>query len=159
AIISGANFAGVTKNGFVLYQLYSTANYKAHDLSGVVFDDNDLTGANLAGQKLTKATFSRATLAAANFTGVDLSGITFQQATLTGANFTSANLTGVTFIDSWLAGSDFTDATILRADISSSDGFTAAQLVSTASYKMRNLAGIILPNMDLTSIDLSLQNL
>ena len=43
--------------GITLAQLYSTASYQAHDLSGIDFGDNDLAGGNFAGQNLTNANF------------------------------------------------------------------------------------------------------
>ena len=45
-------------------QLYSTASYQAHDLTGIGLYGNNLAGANLAGQNLTNANFADATLTA-----------------------------------------------------------------------------------------------
>ena len=63
--------------GITTAQLYSTASYQAHDLTGIGLDGNNLTGVNLAGQNLTNADFVDATLTNANFS----------QANLTNANF------------------------------------------------------------------------
>jgi uncharacterized protein YjbI with pentapeptide repeats len=41
----------------VLLQLYSTASYQAHDLTGIRLF-GDLSGWNFAGQNLTNASFS-----------------------------------------------------------------------------------------------------
>ena len=43
--------------GITAAQLYSTASYQAHDLTGIRLDGNNLAGVNLAGQNLTNADF------------------------------------------------------------------------------------------------------
>ena len=58
-------------------QLYSTASYQAHDLTGIGLGGNNLAGANLAGQNLTNANFYRATLTGANLTGAEVRGANF----------------------------------------------------------------------------------
>jgi uncharacterized protein YjbI with pentapeptide repeats len=98
ADIRGASFAAVYDpyfgvrrgTGISLAQLYSTASYQAHDLSGADFTGNDLTGANFAGQNLTNVRFGRiisnangfflrydAVLAGADFTGADARGASY----------------------------------------------------------------------------------
>jgi hypothetical protein len=76
-------------SGFTAAQLYSTASYKAHDLSGIKLNGN-FASLNLAGQNLTNADFSPtgggANLTGANLSGADARGANFQYATLTGAN-------------------------------------------------------------------------
>lgn len=62
ARINGADLGGTTQGGFVASQLYSTASYKAKDLSGVSFLIDDLSGWNLVGQNLTRAKFEAAVL-------------------------------------------------------------------------------------------------
>src|SRR5262245_43288432 len=49
-------------SGIAPAQLYSTASYQAHDLSGISVSQNDLAGANFTGQNLTDANFSVAEL-------------------------------------------------------------------------------------------------
>jgi uncharacterized protein YjbI with pentapeptide repeats len=84
AKIQGANFeriyfgiciyggcTHVDAGGIVLPQLYSTASYQAHDLSGIDFSGNDLSGAAFAGQNLVNANFAGAI--GADLTGADLS--------------------------------------------------------------------------------------
>ena len=44
-------------HGITSAQLYSTASYQAHDLTGIGLDSNNLAGVNLAGQNLTNANF------------------------------------------------------------------------------------------------------
>ena len=43
--------------GITAAQLYSTASYQAHDLTGIGLGGNNLAGVNLAGQNLTNANF------------------------------------------------------------------------------------------------------
>ena len=62
AHVRGANFAVDIDRppygtGITLAQLTSTASYQAHDLSGIVLDNNDLTLANFVGYNLTNASF------------------------------------------------------------------------------------------------------
>jgi uncharacterized protein YjbI with pentapeptide repeats len=77
AEVRGASFAGTIGGsrvgGFTLAQLYSTASYADHDLSGILLYDNDLSGANLSGQNLTGANLN-ANLTGADFTAADVRG-------------------------------------------------------------------------------------
>jgi uncharacterized protein YjbI with pentapeptide repeats len=91
ANVGGANFGiysfnvcGVMGNciisigtGITPPQLYSTASYQAHDLSGIVLSANDLTGGNFAGQNLTNASFYHATLTGANLNQANLTNVDF----------------------------------------------------------------------------------
>jgi uncharacterized protein YjbI with pentapeptide repeats len=75
AEIRGANFDRYNPGtGITLAQLYSTASYQAHDLSGISLEVANLAGANFAGQNLTNAIFSYATLTGADFTAADARG-------------------------------------------------------------------------------------
>jgi uncharacterized protein YjbI with pentapeptide repeats len=69
AVVIGAWFN--TSLGFTKEQLYSTASYQAKDLSGIGFDNSDLSGWDLSGQNLTRAFFSVSNLSNANLTGAD----------------------------------------------------------------------------------------
>ncbi len=76
AVVRGAAFDvfilnGTRTGGIALSQLYSTASYRAFDLSGIQLSSNDLHGGNFAGQNLTNAVFDGATLTGADFTGAD----------------------------------------------------------------------------------------
>jgi uncharacterized protein YjbI with pentapeptide repeats len=122
-------------SGITLAQLYSTASYQAHDLSGISLFGHNLAGANFAGQNLANANFSYATLTGADFTEANLadanffyatlsdadfshailSGAYIYSATLTGANFGEANLTYVTFGRANLTGADFHKANLANA--------------------------------------------
>jgi uncharacterized protein YjbI with pentapeptide repeats len=171
-------YSGITKE-----QLYSTASYKAKDLSGIAFMGNDLTGWNLAEQNLTGAhfystTLTGANLASANLTGADfnavtldhanlsnadfsnanLAGVDFSSATLTGANLSGANLASAYFGSATLDGVDLTDAVVTGASFSGSS-ITMEQLYSTAGFKAKDLTRIGLSYNDLTGWNLAGQNL
>ena len=63
--------------GISLAQLYSTASYQAHDLTGIGLSYNDLTGGNFAGQNLSNAILRDATVTDADFTGAEVRGANF----------------------------------------------------------------------------------
>src|SRR5262249_15184887 len=63
--------------GITPAQLYTTASYQAHDLSGIGLAYNNLAGANFAGQNLTNASFYGATLTGADFSAADARGTSF----------------------------------------------------------------------------------
>jgi hypothetical protein len=87
ATVKGANFGYTTFSGFTKEQLYSTASWKAKDLTGIVLRGNNLSGWNLAGQNLTSAYLDSATLTGANLISANLTS-----ATLTSADLTLADL-------------------------------------------------------------------
>ncbi|MCY2955009.1 MAG: pentapeptide repeat-containing protein [Planctomycetota bacterium] len=103
----------------------------------------------------------RGDLTGRDFTGQNLAQEQFDQATLTNANLTGANLTGADFRQATLTNTDFTDAQVAQSNLSytTAKGFTAAQLYSTASYKVRDLHGIALGRNVLTDWDFANQNL
>jgi uncharacterized protein YjbI with pentapeptide repeats len=117
--------------GISLPQLYSTASYQAHDLTGIDLGFNDLRGANFAGQNLTNADFFAANLTDADFAGADISG----------ANF------GIAY------------NSIGRPPGLRGTGITLAQLYSTASYQAKDLSGIRLDYNYLASGNFAGQNL
>jgi uncharacterized protein YjbI with pentapeptide repeats len=182
ATLTGANFSGAEVRGANFYrdwggtgitaaQLYSTASYLSHDLTGIRLDDNDLTGVNLAGQNLTNAYMRHATLAnanlnQANLTNADFSGVIYcgewcesgPSANLSGANLSQANLTNANFGGATLTGANLTGAEVRGANLGYS-GFTAAQLYSTVSYQAHDLSGIGLGYNNLAGADLTNQNL
>jgi uncharacterized protein YjbI with pentapeptide repeats len=146
AVVVGASFGqpssgGAASSGFTKEQLYSTASYQNHDLSGIRLGGNDLSGWNFAGQNLTNAFFYYTTLTNANLS----------QSILTGANFYASTLTNADLTDAIVVGASFWDAT--------SSGFTKEQLYSTASYKNHDLSGIGLDGNDLTGWNFAGQNL
>lgn len=78
AVVRGANFAssirGVAGTGITLTQLYPTASYQTHDLSGINLMWNNLSAGNFVGQNLANAYFGAATLTDADFTAADARG-------------------------------------------------------------------------------------
>jgi uncharacterized protein YjbI with pentapeptide repeats len=109
AILAGADLSGAEvreadfnafslnetrTGGITLPQLYSTASYRARDLSGIRLNSNDLAGANFAGHNLTNAYFGGSTLTDADFRHANLTNAYFGDSTLTDANFTAADARG-----------------------------------------------------------------
>jgi uncharacterized protein YjbI with pentapeptide repeats len=81
------------RTGITVGQLYSTASYKAGDLSGVNFDFHNFIGTNFAGQNLTNVSFSRTNLTGADFTAADTRGVLFDcVGCLSGVDFTNSIL-------------------------------------------------------------------
>ena len=138
-------------------------------LTGVDFSNATLTGTSFANAKTTNANFSntiskgltRAQLEAASngLTNINLSnndfasaGWTFANADLTNTKLENATLTGVDFSNATLTGTSFANAIVKGAGFSYtvSKGFTEEQLMSTKSYKDKNLDGILLGNNDLS---------
>lgn len=129
ASISKAKLFGVVSKGFTKEQLYSTANYKNKDLSGIMFSskdyfqrDQDFSGWSFSGQNLQDAGFVNANLTNVDFSNANLSNVSLKNATLTDANFENAIINGA------------------YLDLGT---FTKEQLYSTASYKNKDLAGVI----------------
>jgi uncharacterized protein YjbI with pentapeptide repeats len=149
--------------GITLAQLYSTANYQIHDLSGISLFMNNLASGNFAGQNLSNANLGRATLAGADFREANLSNAAFFLATLTGADFNHANLSKVSFNDTGLTDADFTGAEVRGASFTRfgnlTEGITLAQLYSTASYQAHDLSGISLSLNSLSGANFADQNL
>jgi uncharacterized protein YjbI with pentapeptide repeats len=148
AIVNGASFERETfsgTGGITTAQLYSTASYQAHDLTGIGLTGNNLSGANLSGQNLTNAVLAFN----ANLTSANLS-----QANLTNANFYGSTLTGAI-----LNGAIVNDAEFSRNTFNGIGGITSAQLYSTTSYQMHDLSGIRFYAADLTGWNFAGQNL
>jgi len=132
AEIRGASFRGTTARGFTAAQLYSTASYKAKDLTGISLGYNDLTGWIFAGQRLRGAIFhfsnpgSGATLTGADLSGADLTDADFENATLTGADLNGADLKDAIF---WSA--TLTDADLSGADSRGAVGLNVGNAIAT----------------------------
>jgi uncharacterized protein YjbI with pentapeptide repeats len=149
----GANLGLTTANGLTADQLYSTASYEAKNLSSIRLNGNDLTGWNFAGQNLMYADFGGATLRGADLSQTYLRS-SFYQADLTGANLSGAYIHGWTYELSkyqYIPGASFTSAT--------SNGFTADQLYSTASYQAHDLTRVGLGHNDLSGWSFAGQDL
>jgi uncharacterized protein YjbI with pentapeptide repeats len=153
AEVRGASFSlgfdgAYIGSGLTLAQLYSTASYQAHDLSGIGLGGNfQLAGGNFAGQNLTNANFGAAALANADltnaevrganlgYTGItpaqlystasyqvhDLTEIGLSGDNLSGASFAGQNLTAADFYAATLTGADFIEANLAKVDFSYAD--------------------------------------
>jgi uncharacterized protein YjbI with pentapeptide repeats len=116
AEIRGASFAtayyigvGTIKGtGITLDQLYSTASYQAHELSGIGLVGNNLASGNFVSQNHTNATFDSATLTDADLHEANLTNASFYFAALTGADLREANLANAFFGNTTLTGADLT---------------------------------------------------
>jgi len=139
AIVTGANLVDTRLSAS---QLYSTGSYQGHDLQGIQLGTKQDEPLNLS-------------LQGWNFSGQNLTSANFAQCSLYGTNFAAANLTNADFWGAELTNANLTGAIIAGAN---SIGLTASQLFSTASYKARDLQGIVL-YCGLTGGDLSGQNL
>ena len=171
ATLTGANLAGATVqraeiSGITRAQLYSTASYLTHDLTGTVLDGSDLTGANFADQNLTNSGFYSTSLTGANFRQANLTNSTMV-ANLTNADLRQATLTGTSFQNGnapTLTGTDFTGAILRGTNFAGPIvGFTVARLYSTASYQAHDLTGVSFGNVygsrDVSGWDFAGQNL
>ena len=146
ATLSGANFTGADirrasfdkawgqlghnynfslhGTGITPPQLYSTASYQEHDLTGVHFYSNILAGGNFAGQNLTDSFFESANLTGADFTGAEIRGANFDQTGFTvgqlhsTASYQRRDLTGVGLGDIDLHGEDFAGYNLTNAHFS-----------------------------------------
>jgi uncharacterized protein YjbI with pentapeptide repeats len=158
ADLTGAEVRGAyfSSYGFTAAQLYSTASYQAHDLSGIKLSGN-FASLDLSGQNLTNATFSTDTLTSANFTGAEVrgayfaSGLTaaqlystasYQAHDLSRIRLPSIDLTGGNLAGQNLANASFAFATLSGANLSGADArgadFFAATL-SGANLSQANL--------------------
>jgi uncharacterized protein YjbI with pentapeptide repeats len=153
ADFTGADVRGATFDkssygtGITLAQLYSTASYQAHDLSGVGLQWNNLAGANFAGQNLTNADFGYGTLTGADFRDANLANTSLGGAILTDADFTGTDVRGATFYPYY----DHNTSQHIG-------GITLAQIYSTASYQAHDLSGIILWGSNLAGANFAGQN-
>ena len=88
-IIEGANFTNPTNynktsklrnynEDITKEQLYSTLSYRNKNLTGIIFNGNELNGWNFTGQNLTNAEFKNVTLIETDFTCADLRGALFE---------------------------------------------------------------------------------
>jgi uncharacterized protein YjbI with pentapeptide repeats len=141
AEVRGGRFSYTTTSGFTPAQLYSTASYQAHDLTGIDLSLNDLTNWNFAGQNLTNANLGGTTLTGADFTGAevrdavlgsaitpaqlystasyqayDLRGISLSFNNLAGGNFAGQNLTNGNLLGANLTDANFRNANLANAD-------------------------------------------
>ncbi len=150
ANLDGANFSGADVRGaqlgglnfFSLAQLYSTASYQAHDLTGINLSNKGLVGANLASQNLTNAWMYNADLSGANLSQANLTNVNFDWAKFTGANLSGAEIRGAIFSPNYFGG-----------------GLTLAQLYTTGSFQAHDLTGVVFNTLDLSGGNFAGQNL
>jgi uncharacterized protein YjbI with pentapeptide repeats len=171
ATLTGADFAGAEVRGasfnstigFTPAQLYSTASYQAHNLTGIHLS-GDLSGWDFSGQNLTGASFNSATLTGADFSGAEVRGANFygeyyantsiyvggitlaqlystssyQAYDLSGISLWWHDLTGAHFAGQNLTNAKFVEATLTSADftgalVKGADFWGATSLGFTAS--------------------------
>jgi len=99
-------------------------------------------GMNAAGRNLRGSEFVGQGLRGALFEGSDLHGVRFWDCDLSAASFKRAHLTDVFFYECReLEGTDFTDAVIAGLRVDSVAYLSPEQLMSTRSYKTKDLRG------------------
>jgi flagellin-like hook-associated protein FlgL len=151
--VASANFTAAEVRGAYLpglstAQLYSTANYQNHDLSGINFTSYSMPSWNFAGQNLTKAVFQ----AFADLTSAD-----FSHANLTDAVFSSTSDEGGWPAGSHLAGANFSYAKLTNANFAGSnllqnDAAATSDLKIVASYN-RVGATVTIDTIDVKAAD------
>ena len=103
------NFAST---GITPDQLYTTADYQAHDLTRIGLLGDDLSGANFVDQHLVSANFYAAKLIGADLTNADLTNATLANADFTQAKLANANLSGV-----WAINANFSYADLSKTNL------------------------------------------
>jgi uncharacterized protein YjbI with pentapeptide repeats/formylglycine-generating enzyme required for sulfatase activity len=169
--LTGANFTdaevrGAGFDGITLAQLYSTASYKAGDLTGIGLNGN-LTGANLAGRNLSNASFFASVLTNVNLTGAEVRGANFGRGwsnegtglaleqlystasykardlagiSLSGNNLAGANLAGQNLRGAAFFSTVLTGANLSRADLTNGNCMNAD--LSGANLRHANLTNV-----------------
>jgi len=155
AIVTGATFDGATRLGLSREEFYSTASYKAKDLSGIHLSLNDLSGWNLAAQNLTRAFFYGSKLAELDLANAVVMGAGFEDTTRYGfskhqlystASYAAKDLRSTRFSDNDLSGWDFSrqdlaGASLARANLSDVS-FRGANLALALFHGTPTAAGI-----------------
>ena len=171
AMISHADFRGVTDSGFTADQLYSTASYLMKELPGVKLWENDLVGWNFAGQNLRGANFRSSNLTDADLFGADIGGSILTNVTsfgfteeqlyttqsyrnrdLRGVNLSENSVIRWDFRDQDLEGANFFRTDMFKASLEGANivgvtlglGLNKEQVYSTRSYQKRDLRGVFL---------------
>jgi uncharacterized protein YjbI with pentapeptide repeats len=178
--VRGANFVNYVGTGITLAQLYSTASYSAHDLTGIGLPSANLSGANFAGQNFTNANFESATLTDADFTGAAVRGADFskndgtgislaqlystssyQAHDLTGIGLFGNDLSGWNFAGQNLTNANFSGATLTEADFRKANLANAglAAMLTNANFSESNLTNANFSSADLTGANFRQANL
>ena len=168
--------ANLTGASFLWGSTLANANLSHANLTNASFHDSNfgfsstLTGADLTDAIVVGASFGDTTslgftaaqlYSTASYQSHDLSAIRLNENDLSGWNFAGQNLTNADFSYSMLYDADLTGAIVVgaRFDYTTSQGFTQAQLYSTASYQNRDLSGIYMYSNDLSGWNFAGQNL
>jgi len=101
-------------------------------------------GMNAVGKRLKGSKFVGQDMQGSVFDGCDLDGVWFVECDLSRASFKGACLTGAHIEGSGIDGADFTDAVINGAGIVTVLGLSEEQLISTHSYKTKNLRDCVI---------------
>ena len=130
-------------------QLYSTADYQAHDLTGIRLDQSNLSGWNFAGQNLTNANFYYATVTGADFTGAEVRGANFVGA----AGYLGSRWNGFTAEQLYSTASyQSRDLAGIQLDGNNlTDWNFAAQNLSNATFASATLTGVNFAQANLTN--------
>lgn len=148
-IIKGGAFAGWDFSGMTL--------------SGICFDESDLSGANFAGALAPGAGFIKADLSGANMNGVHMAGVLFRNAglrnvTAKGADFSRGHFDGGWFegsVEGWdLDGADLTGFTF-SCGITVPDGCPVYQGGAGMSARGANFTDATLHSFGLHAVDLA----
>lgn len=146
-------------------------SFAGQDLRGATFNSNDLTGSDFSGARIEGAWFmglpavpAEVVTRSGSYAARTLQGCVFGDMDFSRVSFRSIDLTGVSFQNCDMRGADLTDAMIGGAQFEPAydhleQSITADQLVSTASFKQKNLRGVRLFWMDLSGVDFSGANL
>jgi uncharacterized protein YjbI with pentapeptide repeats len=162
--VRGANFDNVSGAGITTSQLYSTASYQAHDLTGIRLRGNNLAGVNLAGQNLTNATIDGATMTGANLTGAEVRGAylseistaqlystaSYKAHDLTRIRLNVGNFSGVNLAGQNLTNAQIPFATLTGANLSQAN-LTNANFIS-ATLTGANLSQANLQNANFSTV-------
>ncbi len=172
---SGQNMQGARFDGFNTY-LQGT-NFSGANLENASFafatqgpyGESNIGPANFSKANLNHADFNSANMTGADFSNASLVETKFESTNLSGANFRGADLTHAVFNttvalagnqNTDLSGADFTDAIIFGAQLAYAtrdNNFTYEQLISTKSYKDKNLGGINLSYCTLGGFEINFE--
>jgi uncharacterized protein YjbI with pentapeptide repeats len=163
AVVQGVNFSGPTYDGgfFIPAQLYSTASYKANDLTGIMLETNNLKGWNFANQNLTNASFhqsdligtifSDAIVQETDFSDIISNGFKSEQIYST-ASYKNKNLTGIKLSGNTLIGWNFANQNLTEASF-------AYSYLKNVNFSQANLSTSSFYVSTLYNVDFSLANL
>ena len=124
---------------------YHDGTVNGYNFTDSSYDSDDFSYSNFSGVSAVGTTFSslkvKRNYANSDFSSANLKEAIFSYADLANVDFSSANLYDAYFISAVLDGADFSGADVSKADFTNttSNGFTAKQLYSTATYKQGNM--------------------